>query len=54
MLQRRHQNLANLHAASCGVSEHSDEDLRQGVTPECLNRGSTSGLAWIPDTNIRE
>ena len=21
----------------------------KGVTPECFNRGSSSGLAWIPD-----
>jgi hypothetical protein len=28
--------------------------IPKGVTPECLNRGSSSGLAWIPDRNIRE
>src|SRR5215472_12763692 len=26
----------------------------QGVTLECFTRGSTAGLAWIPDTSIRE
>jgi hypothetical protein len=26
----------------------------KGVTPECFNRGSSSGLAWIPDRSIRE
>jgi hypothetical protein len=26
----------------------------EGVTPECLNRGSSSGLTWIPDKGIRE
>jgi len=26
----------------------------RGVTPKCLNRGSSSGLAWIPDRRIRE
>ena len=26
----------------------------KGVTPECLNRGSSSGLAWIPDRSMRE
>jgi hypothetical protein len=25
-----------------------------GVTPECFNRGFSSGLAWIPDRCIRE
>jgi hypothetical protein len=25
-----------------------------GVTPECFNRGASSGLAWIPDRSIRE
>ncbi len=24
------------------------------VTPECFNRGSRFGLAWIPDRSIRE
>jgi hypothetical protein len=24
------------------------------VTPERFNRGASSGLAWIPDTSIRE
>jgi hypothetical protein len=27
---------------------------RHGVTPECFNRGSSSGLAWIPERSIRE
>jgi hypothetical protein len=26
----------------------------QVVTPECFNRGSSSGLTWIPDRSIRE
>jgi hypothetical protein len=26
----------------------------KSVTPECFNLGSSSGLAWIPDTSIRE
>src|SRR6266481_4639208 len=26
----------------------------KGVTPECFNRGSSSGLAWIPDKNVRK
>ena len=26
----------------------------KGFTPECFNRGSSSGLAWIPDRSIRE
>ena len=26
----------------------------KGVTPEWFNRGSSSGLAWIPDRSIRE
>jgi hypothetical protein len=26
----------------------------QGVTPERFYRGSSSGLAWIPDKSIRE
>jgi len=25
-----------------------------GVTPECFNRGSSSGLAWIPAKSMRE
>jgi hypothetical protein len=25
-----------------------------GVTPECFNRGSRFGVAWIPDRSIRE
>ncbi len=31
------------------VSGDSDENLTKGVTPECLNRGASSGLAGIPD-----
>jgi hypothetical protein len=31
-----------------------EDTYAQAVTPECLNRGSSSGLAWIPDTNIRD
>ena len=26
----------------------------KGVTPECFNRGSSSGFAWIPDKSVRE
>jgi hypothetical protein len=26
----------------------------KGVTPECFNRASSSGLTWIPDRSIRE
>jgi hypothetical protein len=36
-----------------GVSERRD-DYPKGVTPEFINRGSSSGFAWIPDRSIRE
>ena len=26
----------------------------KGVTPKCLNRGSSSGFAWIPAKHMRE
>jgi hypothetical protein len=26
----------------------------KGVTPECFNRGASSGLVWIPDKSVRE
>ena len=38
----------NYPAASCGVSEESNENYPKGVTPECFYRGSSSGFAWIP------
>jgi hypothetical protein len=28
--------------------EELDENYPKGVTPECFNRGSSSGFAWIP------
>jgi hypothetical protein len=37
-----------------GLSENSDENLSQVVTPECLNRGSSPSFAWIPAKNMRE
>ena len=38
----------NYPAASCGVSARRDKNFPEGVTPECINRGSSPGLAWIP------
>ena len=38
----------NYPAASCGVSARREKNLPEGVTPECINRGSSPGLAWIP------
>jgi len=43
----------NYPAASCGVSEQS-RTAYSAVTPECFNRGSSSGLAWIPAKSMRE
>jgi len=34
--------------------EEHDENHRNGVTPECFYRGSSSGFAWIPAKNMRE
>jgi len=38
----------NYPAASCGVSARRDKNVPEGVTPECINRGSSLELAWIP------
>jgi hypothetical protein len=37
----------NPAAANCGVSELGDEICVKCVTLECINRGSSFGLAWI-------
>ena len=38
----------NYPAASCGVSARRDKNFPEGVTPKCINRGASPGLAWIP------
>jgi hypothetical protein len=40
--------------ANGGGSDHHVRIYAKGVTPECINRGSSSGFAWIPDRSIRE
>jgi hypothetical protein len=35
-------------AASSGVSKDLYDNFPNVVTPECIYRGSRSGLAWIP------
>jgi hypothetical protein len=35
-------------AANSGVSKAHPTNVSDTVTPECFNRGSRSGFAWIP------
>ena len=44
----------NLLAASREVSKTFMSICPKGVTPECVNRGSSPRFVWIPDRRIRE
>src|SRR5262245_7118308 len=43
-----------LRSGLIGYQNTSRRIYPHGVTPECFDRGCISGLAWIPDTGIRE
>src|ERR1700756_5724059 len=62
--------LVGMNYQSCEVSKNIYDSFPEGVTPECLNRGSSHGstlltmtlssgrmgqsLTWIPATSMRE
>jgi hypothetical protein len=46
--------LNNPKQAARGYQNSAMRFVLKASTPECFNRGSRSGLAWIPDRSIRE
>ena len=56
-VQRRCFDLLLIKLPRSKLTGYQNTEMRiypKGVTPECFNRGSSSGVAWIPDRSIRE